>query len=218
MRRGVLITLEGGEGVGKSTQVRRLVERLVAAGWPAIGTREPGGSPKAEAIRAVLLAGEAAPLGPTAEAALFAAARIDHLDTLIRPSLAAGTAVVSDRFIDSTRVYQGVAGHVPAEVLARLERVTIGPTRPDLTLILDLPSAAGLARAAARRTPGTAPDRFEQEALAFHDTLRQGFLRIAAAEPGRCAVVDASSSAEAVAAAIWDVVATRLLTRDARMP
>ena len=211
MARGFFITLEGSEGVGKSTQVRRLVERLAASGRPAIGTREPGGSPKAEAIRAVLLSGQVVPFGPAAEAALFAAARIDHLDTLIRPSLATGTTVVSDRFIDSTRVYQGTAGHVPAAVLAGLERVTIGSTRPDLTLMLDLPSDVGLARAAARRRPGDVPDRFEREALAFHDGLRQGFLRIAADEPGRCALVDASGSAEDVAAAIWRVVEARLL-------
>ena len=163
-----------------------------------------------EAIRTVLLSGRAAPPGPAAEAALFAAARVDHLDALIRPSLAAGTTVVSDRFIDSTRVYQGAAGHVPFGLLRAIERVTIGPTRPDLTLMLDLPSDIGLARAAARRMAGEAPDRFESEALAFHDGLRQGFLRIAAAEPGRCAVVDASGSAEAVAAAIWALVETRL--------
>lgn len=213
MRRGFFITLEGGEGVGKSTQARRLVEHLVATGHPAIATREPGGSPKAEAIRAVLLSGRAAPFGLAAEAALFAAARVDHLDALIRPSLAAGTTVVSDRFIDSTRVYQGSAGHVPSDLLTALEGVTIGPTRPDLTLVLDLPSDLGLARAAARRATGEAPDRFEGEALAFHDGLRQGFLRIAAAEPGRCAVVDASGTAETVAAAIWTVVESRLLAR-----
>lgn len=213
MRRGFFITLEGGEGVGKSTQVRRLVARLIEAGWPAIGTREPGGSPKAEAIRAVLLSGKAALLGPAAEAALFAAARIDHLDTLIRPSLAAGTTIVSDRFIDSTRVYQGAAGQVPEGLLAALEAVTIGPTRPDLTLILDMPSEAGLARAAARRAPGETADRFESEALAFHEGLRQGFRHIAAAEPERCALVDASGSADAVAEAIWAVVEARLLAR-----
>ena len=216
MRRGFLITLEGGEGVGKSTQARRLVERLTAEGWPALATREPGGSPKAEAIRAVLLSGQVAPFGPAAEAALFAAARIDHLDALIRPRLAAGTTVVSDRFIDSTRVYQGAAGHVPAAVLAGLEHVTVGPTRPDLTLMLDLPSEVGLARAAARRSASDAPDRFEREALAFHDALRQGFLRIAAAEPARCAVVDATETAEEVAAAIWATVESRLLARAAK--
>ncbi|MDX7954036.1 dTMP kinase, partial [Lichenihabitans sp. Uapishka_5] len=149
-----------------------------------------------------------------AEAALFAAARIDHLDALIRPALAAGTSVVSDRFIDSTRVYQGAAGHVPANLLATLETVTVGPTRPDLTLMLDLPSAVGLARAAARRGADEAPDRFEGEALVFHDGLRQGFLRIAAAEPDRCAVVDASDAVDAVAAAIWEAVEQRLLAPD----
>lgn len=211
MRRGFLITLEGGEGVGKSTQARRLVERLAAAGRPAMATREPGGSPKAEALRAVLLAGAAAPFGPAAEAMLFAAARIDHLDTLIRPHLAAGTSVVSDRFIDSTRVYQGLGMESARPFLAALEAVSVGATRPDLTLVLDLPSETGLARAAARRRPDARPDRFEREALVFHDRLRRGFLAVAAAEPERFAVVNASGSADAVTEAVWAAVAGRLL-------
>jgi dTMP kinase len=208
---GFLITLEGGEGVGKSTQARRLVERLAASGYPAVATREPGGSPKAEAIRAVLLSGAAAPFGPAAEAMLFAAARIDHLDALIRPHLAAGTTVVSDRFTDSTRVYQGLELVSDPAYLAALEAVTVGATRPDLTVMLDLPSDIGLMRAAARRRPDAVPDRFEREALAFHDRLRRGFLSIAAAEPDRCVVVDAAGSAAAVADAVWAAVAERLL-------
>ncbi|MCW6507611.1 dTMP kinase [Lichenifustis flavocetrariae] len=218
MNAGFLITLEGGEGVGKSTQVRRLVARLEAAGRRALATREPGGSAKAEAIRGLLLSGAVAPFGPAAEALLFAAARVDHLDRLIRPALAQGTIVVSDRFIDSTRVYQGIDRRVEPRFLVALETVTVGATRPDLTIILDLPSAVGLARAAARRAPSAIPDRFEREALAFHDGLRRGFLTIAAAEPDRCAVVDAEASADEAAERIWRVVETRLLTPRSSAP
>jgi dTMP kinase len=151
----------------------------------------------------------AAPLGPAGEALLFCAARIDHLDTTIRPALAAGTFVVCDRFADSTRAYQGAAGDLDPRLIRALERVTIGDTTPELTLVLDLPAEVGLARAAQRRA-GEA-DRFEGEALAFHETLRQSFLDIAAREPQRCAVIDATASPDAVAEAIWHVVERRLL-------
>lgn len=204
------ITLEGGEGVGKSTQAARLVAHLKAVGQDAIATREPGGSPKAEAIREVLLSGAAAPFGPAAEAVLFSAARVDHLAALIRPALARGSWVVCDRFSDSTRAYQGAAGHVDATLLAGLERIAVGSTRPHLTLILDLPQRLGLARA--RMRPGGAADRFESQDDAFHDRLRHAFLTIAAAEPKRCAVIDASLDIELVAQAIWQAVEARLLT------
>ena len=147
-RRGSFITLEGGEGVGKSTQALRLVERLGRAGIEAIATREPGGSPGAEILRDLLLSGMIKDLGPKAEAILFAAARIDHIDRKIAPALALGTWVVSDRFADSTRAYQGALGGLDAGFHAALERVTLGEIRPDLTLILDLPAKIGLARAA----------------------------------------------------------------------
>lgn len=209
MKEARFITLEGGEGVGKSTQVVRLVARLQAYG-DVIATREPGGSLKAEAIRELLLSGLVAPFGPTAEAVLFSAARADHLRALIRPALARGAWVVCDRFSDSTRAYQGAAGHVNPALLAGLERVVVGSTRPDLTLILDLPQRLGLARARARA--GGAADRFESQDDAFHDRLRHAFLAIAAAEPERCAVVDASLDPDAVAQAIWQVVAARLLS------
>ncbi len=162
---GSFITIEGGEGGGKSTQSRALVARLRAAGVDAIATREPGGSPDAEMMRAALLDGLLRPLGTKAEALIFAAARIDHLDLTIKPALAAGQWVVCDRFHDSTRAYQGVLGSLDPEYLEALERVTLAGLRPALTLILDLPAKIGLARAALRRTPGTAPDRFEQESL-----------------------------------------------------
>jgi len=212
-RGGTFITFEGGEGAGKSTQIRRLAAQLrTESGRPVLTTREPGGSPKAERIREALLAGLAKPYGPFAEALLFSAARIDHLDTLIRPALARGEIVLCDRFADSTRAYQGAAGGLDPAALRALEGVVVGPTRPDLTLILDCEPELGLARARARRDAGSddAVDRFEAEALAFHARLRAAFLAVAAEEPGRCAVVNAALPADAVEAAIRAVVAERL--------
>ena len=162
-------------------------------------------------MRKVLLAGGVARLGPAAEAILFAAARVDHIDKKIEPALAAGTFVVCDRFADSTRAYQGTRGQLDPRFLRALERVTLGDVRPDLTLLLDLPAAEGLARAAARRGTGAAPDRFEREDLGFHESLRAAFLAIAAAEPVRCAVIDAARAEEDVAHAIFEVVSSRLI-------
>jgi dTMP kinase len=209
---GVFITLEGGEGAGKSTQAARLAQTLRAGtGRPVVVTREPGGSPRAEDIRAAVLAGAAKPYGPFAEALLFSAARLDHLETLIRPALARGETVICDRFLDSTRAYQGAAGGLDPAVLTALERVVVGSTRPDLTLILDLPPEAGLARAAARgQAAGEGADRFEAEALGFHARLRAAFRDIAASEPRRCALIDASADPDSVEAAIRAVVASRL--------
>ena len=209
--RGAFITLEGGEGVGKSTQVGHLLRNLREAGVEAIGTREPGGSPGAEILRKVLLSGGVARLGPAAEAILFTAARIDHIDKTIRPALAAGTFVVCDRFADSTRAYQGASGELDPRFLNALERVALSGVRPDLTLILDLPAAEGLARAAARRSAADGPDRFEREDLQFHERLRAAFLSIAASEPARCAIIDAAGSEEDVARAIFDTVLERLI-------
>ncbi|MGH6800041.1 MAG: dTMP kinase [Methylocella sp.] len=209
--RGSFITLEGGEGVGKSTQVRHLLGNLREAGIEAIGSREPGGSPGAEILRKVLLSGRMARLGPAAEAILFAAARADHIDKKIEPALAAGTFVVCDRFADSTRAYQGARRQLDSRFLSALERVTLGDVRPCLTLILDLPAAEGLARAAARRATGEAADRFEREDLEFHESLRAAFLAIAAAEPLRCAVIDASRAEADVAREIFDLILNRLI-------
>jgi len=208
--RGRFITFEGGEGSGKSSRAAALAERLRARDIPVVLTREPGGSPGAEIIRHVLLSGAAAPLGAEIETLLFAGARDDHLRVTIRPALAAGTWVISDRFLDSTRVYQGVLGRVDARLVHALERITIGDDMPDLTLILDVPAETGLARAAARRGGGAA-DRFEAEDLAFHQALRQAFLAIAQQEPDRCVVIDAGAPPEAVDEAIWRAVAERLL-------
>ncbi len=207
--RGKFITFEGGEGTGKSTQAAMLALRLEALGLGVLLTREPGGSPGAEIIRHVLLSGAAAPLGPDAEAMLFAAARDDHIRCAIAPALEAGKWVVCDRFVDSTRVYQGTLGNVDPRLIRALERVSIGDVMPDLTLVLDVPVTVGLERAAARRS-GSDPDRFEAEDVAFHDKLREAYLALAAAEPQRCVVIDASLAKEAVAKSVWDAVSTRL--------
>ncbi len=151
MSRGRFITLEGGEGAGKSAQARRLAARLGALGLETVSTREPGGTPRAERLRELILSGALRADGPAAEAIAFCAARIDHIDMLIRPALARGAWVVCDRFADSTRAYQGAAGRLGAAFIDRLEQVTVGEDRPDLTLLLDLPPEQGLARAATRR-------------------------------------------------------------------
>ena len=204
--RGRFITLEGGEGAGKSTQARRLARYLESRGLSVVLTREPGGSPGAEIIRHVILSGAAEPFGADAEAMLFAAARRDHLRVTILPALERGDWVICDRFADSTRVYQGVAGKVDPEFILALERITVGRNRPDLTLILDLPAKVGLARAAAR---GEGTDRFEKETLAYHTKLRQGFRALARAEPERCRLIDASLDEDAVAGQIRAVVDER---------
>ncbi len=206
--RGRFITLEGGEGTGKSTQVRLLAVRLRTAGLGVVETREPGGSPGAEAVRHVLLSGAAEALGPQTEALLFAAARADHVDHRIVPALTAGRHVVCDRFTDATRVYQGALGRVPVPLLEALERLVTGAARPDLTLVLDVPPDIGLARATARNAGGA--DRFEREGAQYHASVRNAFLELAAADPSRCAVVDASGSVEEVSDRIAAVVAQRL--------
>jgi dTMP kinase len=212
--RGRFITLEGGEGAGKSVQAERLEERLATLGLEVVRTREPGGSPHAEELREAILSGFAAQFGPDGEALLFAAARLDHLDKTILPALSRGAWVVCDRFADSTRAYQGVAGDLSPAFVARLEEVVVGANRPDLTLILDIPAEAGLERARARRGPESA-DRFEAEGSEFHEKLRRAFLDIAAAEPKRCVVVDALKPEEEVGEAIWCAVENRLDPRGA---
>ncbi len=185
---GRLITFEGGEGAGKSTQIRRLAESLEQAGLQVVVTREPGGTPFAERLRERLLQSfeNFSALG---EALVFAAARIDHVDRVIEPALRQGAFVLCDRFTDSTRAYQGAMGGADARLLALLERVAMGERRPDLTFILDLPAAEGLARAGRR---GAGGDRFENRDLAYHEGLRRAFLDIAKQEPARCRVVDST--------------------------
>src|SRR6187401_2974906 len=190
--RGKFISFEGGEGSGKSTQIRMLADRLDAAKLRTIVTREPGGSPGAEIIRHVVLSGMGKLLGPDAETLLFAAARDDHVRTVIEPALAEGTWVLCDRFSDSTRAYQGSLGQVTPAVLNAMQRVTIGDLKPDLTLILDIPVEVGLKRAAARRGTG-APDRFEAEDVKFHQDLRDAYKQISTEDPQRCALIDANA-------------------------
>jgi dTMP kinase len=215
MTQGRFITFEGGEGAGKSTQVKLLAERLTQAGRRVVTTREPGGSEFAEHVRTLILSAETAPKSALAEALLFFAARADHLSETIRPALAAGSWVLCDRFSDSTRVYQGIAGGLGHAVIDDLERIVLGATVPDLTVLLDLDAKAGLSRANARRINAAqggfiAVDTYEARTLAFHERLRQGFLDIAKAQPKRIAVVDAALNPGAIADGIWHIVAERL--------
>ncbi|MGK7861634.1 dTMP kinase [Falsiroseomonas sp. E2-1-a4] len=202
---GRFITLEGGEGAGKSTQAQRLAAHLAQRGLPVLLTREPGGAPGAEAMRRLLLGG--AGLDPMAEALLVFAARRDHLVSTIRPALAAGMWVICDRFTDSTRAYQGYGQGVPAAAIEALAGIALEGQGPALTLVLDLPVEIGMARA---RRRGVAADRYERLDAAFHQRIRDGFRAIAAAEPGRCAMVDATPGVEDVAARIAALVDRRL--------
>jgi len=206
--RGRFITFEGGEGSGKSTHIKKLAERLEAAKLRAIVTREPGGSLGAEIIRHLVLSGMGKLLGPDAETLLFAAARDDHVRNVILPALNQGTWVLCDRFFDSTRVYQGKVGRVTPGIVNAMQRVTIGDLKPDLTIILDVPVEVGLKRAAARRG-GAVPDRFESEDLKFHQELRDAYREIAAAEPERCVLIDATADANTVAANVWAALRDR---------
>lgn len=211
MSAGKFITFEGGEGAGKTTQTDLLRKRLREHGIDAVVTREPGGSPRAEAIRHVLLSGEAKRFGPLAEALLFNVARDSHLELTIRPALARGRWVISDRFLDSTRAYQGAAGGVSIAALNAFERIVVGATRPDVTFILDLPAETGLRRVKERAAAdGVHADRFEKMNLAFHQSLREEFLAIAEAEPWRCVIIDASRPVEAAAHDIWSAARERL--------
>lgn len=197
------ITLEGGEGSGKSLQAQALAKALDARGVKVVLTREPGGTPGAEAIRTLLVTGDKDRWTPLSEALLFSAARADHLARKIRPALEAGHWVVCDRFADSTRAYQGAAHGLTADVIAKLEALTLAGTKPDLTLIIDVPVEIGLARAAAR---GGHEARYEAFDTAFHERLRRAFLEIAGAEPERCQVIDGTKAPGAVTAQIMRVV------------
>jgi dTMP kinase len=222
----VFITLEGIEGAGKSTQAVRLAERLRAAGFRPHLTREPGGTPLAGAIRAVLLRPEASvralalvdltaadealdEMLPVTELLLLSAARAQHV-ARIRAWLSDGEVVVCDRFADASRAYQGAGRGLDAKMITTLERTATGGLRPDLTLLLDLPAEEGLRRKLAARDAGGDWDRIDAEALAFHQRVRDGYLAIAAAEPERIAIVDATLPAEALAERIWETVAARL--------
>lgn len=208
--RGKFITFEGGEGAGKSTQLRLLAEALRGAGVEVVTTREPGGSEGAEAIRALLVSGETDRWDGLTEALLHTAARRDHLVKTVWPAMLRGAWVICDRFADSTLAYQGHGHGLPPETIKRLYRLAIGDFQPDLTLVLDLPVEEGLKRAGGR---GGAEDRYERMGTAFHERLRQGFLAIAQAEPRRCVVVNAAQSLDDVQADILTAVAQRFKVR-----
>ena len=213
MARGFFITFEGGEGAGKSTQIRLLADKLRAKKYPTLATREPGGSPGAEAVRQVLLSGAAERFGPEMEALLFGAARSDHVEQLMRPAVEAGAIVLCDRYIDSSRVYQGVTGNLEPQLMESIERVAINGFMPDLTLIFDIDPAIGLRRAHARRSPDALPDRFEKEALDIHIARRNAFLDIARREPRRCRVIEAGRDMRTVEDDVTDVVFEALAAR-----
>lgn len=206
---GLFITLEGGEGTGKSTQARRLAARFNASGRKAHVTREPGGSPAAERIRALILAPGEARFDPVTETLLFYAARNAHLETLIRPALAHNDVVICDRFSDSTRIYQGVMGTVSTELLTTLDQTIVGATQPDITLVLDLPAEIGMERAALRRGAIKA-DGFESESLSFHARLREAFIELAGRHPERCVLIDANANEHEVETRIFQAVKERL--------
>ena len=208
-RQARFITFEGGEGVGKSTQVRRLLNNLGRQGVEVVRTREPGGTPKAEAIRSFILQGRSEAWGAGAEAVLFAAARLDHVNQLIAPNLAKGTWVVSDRFCDSTRAYQGLTGGVDDRLINALEDLALDGHNPDLTIVLDMDPETAFQRVEQRTIEDglqLTGDRFEKEELDWHRRLRQNFLDIAKNNPDRCVVISAEQGEEALEKAIWSVV------------
>ena len=207
MARGRFITFEGGEGSGKSTQAKRLAARVERLGLVTVISREPGGSAIGEDIRSIILKDR--PQDPVTELLLFAAARAEHMTSLIRPALYESTWVICDRFMDSSRVYQGKLYSVESELILALEKFTVAPDYPDLTLILDLPPAVGLERAAVRGTLS----RYDAERIETHEVLRQGFLEIAEAEPDRCVIIDGMLSPDDVEAAVWQAVVDRLMTK-----
>ncbi len=217
MRKGAFISLEGGEGAGKSTQIERLRRRLEARGAQVISTREPGGTPEAERIRTLLVTGDAERWDALTEALLNYAARRNLVENLIKPSLESGSWVLCDRFFDSTTAYQGLAGDAGPENIKALRQLVLGDFSPDLTLVLDLPAEEGLRRAGGRpngqeRAP---EDRYEKKGLEFHERIRAAFREIAEAEPQRCVLIDGAKSIDTVETEIWAAVQERL---EDRMP
>jgi dTMP kinase len=209
---GRFITFEGGEGVGKSTQVKRVVAALNQRSIQAVRTREPGGTPKAEAVRAFILQGRSEAWGPGAEAVLFAAARLDHVNQLIGKNLDEGRWVVSDRFADSTRAYQGLTGGVDVRLIDALEVLALNGRRPDLTIVLDMDPEAAFRRVMERETEAAlveTGDRFEKEDLEWHKRLREAFLAIARNNADRCVIIPANQTEEALSEEIWDVMMRR---------
>lgn len=207
---GRFISLEGGEGAGKSTQSKRLAAKLSDCGIATVLTREPGGTPGAEAIRSLLVSGDTGRWDGVTETLLHFAARREHVEKTVRPALARGTWVITDRFADSTMAYQGYAGGVGRDVVEKFYSLVLGDFRPDLTLILDLPVELGLARARNRmQGQAAAEDRYERMGETFHQNLRNAFHDIAAREPERCRIIDARDDVDQVADALWQAVAAR---------
>ncbi len=206
--RGRFITFEGGEGAGKTTQARLLAERLRAQGIDVVQTREPGGSPGAEEIRAIAVSGDAERWSARTETLLMYASRSDHLERKILPALEEGKWVVCDRFADSSRAYQGAGGGAPDSLIEALDEHVVGDNQPHLTVVFDIPVEVGLERALGR---GLFETRFESKGLEFHQKLREGFLEVAVRHPERCVVLDATGEVEEVAERLWAVVEERLL-------
>ena len=205
---GFFITFEGIEGCGKTTQLRLAAERLTVAGYEVVVTREPGGCPIADEIRAILLDARNTAMVPLAELLLYAAARVQHVSEVIAPALAAGKIVLCDRFTDSTLAYQGYGRGLDKELIARLNTLAAGAVMPDLTIVLDCPVEIGLARAMARINGSTAAreERFEQESRLFHERIRDGFLALAAAEPRRFVVIDGSRGVDETGIVLMDAI------------
>jgi dTMP kinase len=212
MSTGHFITFEGGEGVGKSTQIARLALHLETSSKEVVTTREPGGSPLGERIRELLLDPGAENRSALTETLLFCAARSDHIERIITPALERCAWVLCDRFSDSTRAYQGTADGVSDDVLSMLEKIVLSDVAPNLTILLDLPVGEGLKRVQARahsEKQGAQQDQFERRSTKFHERLRQGFLEIAAREPNRVIIFDAAKSPDVLDAEIWSTVSDR---------
>ena len=207
-RRGLFITFEGGEGCGKTTQIQNLTNRIKSVvSTPFVVTREPGGAPSAELIRGLLVNGDAEKWRPATEGLLMSAARHEHVEQIIRPALAQNKLVMSDRFVDSTIVYQGIVAGVARNDIDAMNHIACGDIYPDITIILDIDSQIGLARAKSR---GAGEDRFEAKGLAYHEKVRAGFLDIAADDPSRCVVINANRTPDDIAEDIWQVVRPHL--------
>jgi dTMP kinase len=207
-RRSLFITFEGGEGCGKTTQIQNLANRLKSiVSAPFVVTREPGGAPSAELIRGLLVNGDAEKWRPATEGLLMSAARHEHIEKIIRPALAQNKLVMSDRFVDSTIVYQGIVGGVARNDIDAMNHIACGDIYPDVTIILDIDSQIGLTRAKSR---GAGEDRFEAKGLAYHEKVRAGFLDIAADDPSRCVVINANRTPDDIAEDIWQVVRPHL--------
>lgn len=216
IKKPLFITLEGGEGVGKTTQINRLAEQLTRSGYKVITTREPGGTPEGEKIRSLFVRDEGVDWTPMAELLLVLAARSVHVERVVWPALEAGKIVLCDRFSDSTLAYQGYGRGLKGDVIASLTGQVIGGLIPDLTFVLDMPVELGLSRSTKRlaregNKGQPTEDRFEKLDVAFHQRVREGFLDIARSEPGRCVVINAENSVESMAGAIWDAVQKKLV-------